>query len=157
MKIITLEEFFKYKQMFQGLPEDQSLACEIYNNANYENKEVLDKLMVKALMFEDRVNFCTAVKYTLNVGELSTKKIYAFLEKKKVNKKASTQKVSTRKFRPHEKFLFQTESFLLKFFLFFSFLLLFCCCGKSDTKTEGYPSSAFSSHHLFSQRCGPRH
>jgi hypothetical protein len=37
-------------------------------------------------MFEDRVNFCTAVKYTLNVGELSTKKIYAFLEKKKVNK-----------------------------------------------------------------------
>jgi len=86
MKIITLEEFFKYKQMFQGLPEDQSLACEIYNNANYENKEVLDKLMAKALMFEDRVNFCTAVKYTLNVGELSTKKIYAFLEKKKVNK-----------------------------------------------------------------------
>ena len=35
-KVITLEEFFKLKEMFQGLPDDQELAWEIYKN-NYKD------------------------------------------------------------------------------------------------------------------------
>jgi hypothetical protein len=84
-KIITLDEFFKYKEMFSGLQEDKELALHMYNNTNYEEKEVVNRLMAKALMFKDRVDFCIAVKFSFKINSLDTNKIYTFIEKSKVD------------------------------------------------------------------------
>lgn len=84
-KIITLDEFFKYKEMFSGLQEDKELALHMYNNTNYEEKEVVNRLMAKALMFKDRVDFCIAVKFSFVINSLDTNKIYTFIEKSKVD------------------------------------------------------------------------
>ncbi|CAI8203041.1 MAG: Uncharacterised protein [Arcobacter lacus] len=84
-KIITLDEFFKYKQMFSGLQEDKELAWHLYSNSNYQDKEVVDRLMLKALLFKDRVDFSIAVKYSFEVNSLDTNKIYTFIKKSKVD------------------------------------------------------------------------
>ena len=60
-KVITLEEFFKLKEMFQGLPDDQELAWEIYKN-NYKD-DTADLLMHKALVFKHRKKFADAVQF----------------------------------------------------------------------------------------------
>ena len=85
-KIITLDEFFTYKRMFEGLPEDKALACELYNNADYADRDILDRLMAKALVFESRVKFCSSVGYTGTVDTIETVKIYIFVEREKVDK-----------------------------------------------------------------------
>jgi len=85
-RIITLDEFFRYKEMFSGLPEDQALANELYQKANYADKELLDQLMAKALVFDKRYNFCVAVKHAFKLGSFKTSRLYAFIEAKKVNK-----------------------------------------------------------------------
>lgn len=84
-RIITLDEFFKYKEMFSGLPEDQALACELYNNANYADKKLLDQLMAKALVFDKRYNFCIAVKHKFKLGSFKTSRIYAYIDKNKLD------------------------------------------------------------------------
>jgi hypothetical protein len=60
-KVITFEEFFRLKQMFQGLPDDQEMAWEIYKN-NYKN-DTTDLLMHKALVFKHRKKFADAVQF----------------------------------------------------------------------------------------------
>jgi len=85
-KIISLDEFFRYKEMFEGLPEDKALACELYNNAGYADKAIVDRLMAKALMFDDRVKFCIGIKYEFTIGSFKTTRIYTFIKKEKVNK-----------------------------------------------------------------------
>jgi len=45
--IITEKEFFKLVEMFNGLPDDQAMACQIYNNSNYKKKNYLIYLCVK--------------------------------------------------------------------------------------------------------------
>jgi hypothetical protein len=85
-RIITIDEFFTYKEMFSGLLEDRALACEIYNNANYQDKEIIDKLMAKALLFKDRVDFCIAVEYSFEIGSFNTNRVYAYIEKSKADK-----------------------------------------------------------------------
>jgi len=84
-KIITLDEFFRYKQMFEGLPEDKALASQLYNNADYADKEIVDRLMAKALMFDDRVKFCIAVKHQFTIGCFKTTRIYAFIQKETID------------------------------------------------------------------------
>ena len=77
-KIITAEEFFRLKEMFMGVDEDQAIAVEIYKNSGFANKEVVDLLMAKALVFEPRKKFCDAIKFTFNLP--SNKEIYAYME-----------------------------------------------------------------------------
>ena len=60
-KVITLDEFFKLKEMFQGLPDDQEMAWEIYKN-NYKD-DAIDLLMHKALVFKHRKKFADAVQF----------------------------------------------------------------------------------------------
>ena len=84
-KIITLDEFFKYKEMFSGLKEDKELAWHMYDNTDYQEKEVVNRLMAKALMFKDRVDFCIAIKYSFQINALDTNKIDAFIKKSKVD------------------------------------------------------------------------
>jgi hypothetical protein len=85
-RIITIDEFFRFKEMFQGLPDDQAIACELYNNADFADKELVDKLMAKALVFKDRVDFCIAVKYTFKIGSFNSNRIYTFIKASKVDK-----------------------------------------------------------------------
>ena len=85
-RIITIDEFFRFKEMLSGSREDQELAFEIYNNADFADKELVDKLMAKALLFKDRVDFCIAVKYTFKIGSFNSNRIYTFIKASKVDK-----------------------------------------------------------------------
>ena len=77
-KIITAEEFFRLKEMFMGIEEDQAIAVEVYKNSGFADKEIVDLLMAKALVFEPRRKFCDAIKFTFNLP--SNKEIYAYME-----------------------------------------------------------------------------
>ena len=77
-KIITAEEFFRLKEMIMGVDEDQAIAVEIYKNSGFADKEIVDLLMAKALVFEPRKKFCDAIKFTFNLP--SNKEIYAYME-----------------------------------------------------------------------------
>ena len=81
-KVITVEEFFRLKQMFSGSTEDKNIAWEIYENA-YEDRVILNQLMGKALMFKDRTNFIDAVKFEFIAD---SKRIYTFIETNAMNK-----------------------------------------------------------------------
>tara|TARA_R100001463_G_scaffold130888_4_gene190583 strand:+ start:14 stop:316 length:303 start_codon:yes stop_codon:yes gene_type:complete len=85
-KKITVEEFFRIKQMLQGLPDDRALGCVMYNNSNYADKDILDKLMCKALMFDARVKFCIAINYGIKLGSLKLSRIYQSLERRDADK-----------------------------------------------------------------------
>jgi hypothetical protein len=75
-KVITVEEFFRLKQMFQGLPDDQELAWEIYKN-NYKD-DAVDLLMHKALVFKHRKKFADAVQF-IDQPKVSKQYLYRFL------------------------------------------------------------------------------
>tara|TARA_R110002051_G_scaffold321795_2_gene410418 strand:+ start:222 stop:515 length:294 start_codon:yes stop_codon:yes gene_type:complete len=75
-KIITIEEFFRLKQMFSGSIEDKELALEIYENA-YEDSIILHQLMGKALMFKDRTEFIDAIKIEFIAD---SQRIYTFIK-----------------------------------------------------------------------------
>tara|TARA_R110001592_G_scaffold45643_4_gene145863 strand:- start:1530 stop:1823 length:294 start_codon:yes stop_codon:yes gene_type:complete len=75
-KIITVEEFFRLKEMFSGSSEDKKLAWTVYDSA-YEDKIILNQLMGKALLFKHRSDFIDAVSMEFIAD---SKKIYAFIE-----------------------------------------------------------------------------
>jgi len=72
--------------MLQGLPDDRALGCVMYNNSNYADKDILDKLMCKALMFDARVKFCIAINYGIKLGSLKLSRIYQSLERRDADK-----------------------------------------------------------------------
>tara|TARA_B110000908_G_C10216653_1_gene433141 strand:+ start:406 stop:705 length:300 start_codon:yes stop_codon:yes gene_type:complete len=76
-RIITIEEFFRLKEMFDGLPEDQGIACEIYRS-QYQDREIIDQLMAKALIFENRKKFIDAVVFKFKVGTAIS--LYNFID-----------------------------------------------------------------------------
>jgi hypothetical protein len=81
-KIITIDEFFKLKEMLRGSPEDQEIAFQIYDS-QYKDRDILDTLMVKGLVFKDRQKFADAVKYVFPLG--TGQNIYAYIEERKIN------------------------------------------------------------------------
>ena len=85
-KIITIDEFFSLKEMFSGSKEDAAVALEIYKN-QYTDQDILDKLMCKALLFKDRVNYSIAVKYTFRIGfyDMKTGNIFAYIDSNKLD------------------------------------------------------------------------
>ena len=74
-KIITVEEFFRLKQMFNSVKEDQEIAWEIYDK-QYEDKVILNQLMAKALVFKKRNEFIDTVKFEFIAD---SKKLYSFI------------------------------------------------------------------------------
>tara|TARA_R110001592_G_scaffold85153_5_gene251498 strand:- start:1160 stop:1492 length:333 start_codon:yes stop_codon:yes gene_type:complete len=87
-RTITLDEFFRFKEMFQGSTEDIEVALSIWNS-QYEDKTLIDTLMCKALLFNDRVNFAAAVKHKFSIrgrgSAMGTQYLYAFIEARKLN------------------------------------------------------------------------
>lgn len=82
-KIITIDEFFSFVEMFKGSEEDQALAAEIYKNAEYKDKDILDRLICKALVFGDRDSFIKGVSMPITISTLYTKNIVALIEPRK--------------------------------------------------------------------------
>ena len=76
-KVITVEEFFRLKDMFQGLPDDQELAWEIYKN-NYKD-DAVDLLMHKALVFKHRKKFADAVQF-IDQPEVGKQALYIYID-----------------------------------------------------------------------------
>ena len=72
--------------MMLASKDDFEIALSVYNNSNYEDKNLLNRLMAKALVFENRRKFTKAVSYTFTVDDMNSKKIYAFLAPNQVNK-----------------------------------------------------------------------
>jgi len=77
LKVITIDEFFKLKEMFQGLKEDQELAWEIYKG-NYQD-DTTDLLMHKALMFKNRKKFADAVLFK-EIPLIGKQQLYIYIE-----------------------------------------------------------------------------
>jgi len=76
-KVITVEEFFRLKEMFQGLPDDQELAWEIYKN-NYKD-DAVDLLMHKALVFKHRKKFADAVQF-IDQPKVNKQALYIYID-----------------------------------------------------------------------------
>ena len=94
--IITLDEFFRLKQMIGASNEDLDVALAIWNN-KFKDKEIIDKLMCKALMFDKRVRFSIAVEYVFSfnrikgpkfdyMNDMKATNIYTYLDGRKANK-----------------------------------------------------------------------
>ena len=81
-RMITIEEFFRLKQMFDGLPEDQSIAYEIYRS-QFQDIEIIDQLMAKALMFKSRKKFIDAVVFKFKVGTAIS--LYNFIDVEEID------------------------------------------------------------------------
>jgi hypothetical protein len=64
MAKITVEEFFSLREMFMGLEEDFQLALENYKNLDFDDKDILDLLFTKSLLFDKRARFLTAIGKT---------------------------------------------------------------------------------------------
>ena len=89
--IITLDEFFRLKQMISASDEDLEVALAIWNN-KFKDKKIIDKLMCKALMFDKRVKFSIAGEYVFSftkdkyMNDMKTTNIYTYLDGRKANK-----------------------------------------------------------------------
>ena len=68
--------------MFDGLPEDQSIACEIYRS-QFQDIEIIDQLMAKALMFKSRKKFIDAVVFKFKVGTAIS--LYNFIDVEEID------------------------------------------------------------------------
>jgi len=75
MALITVKEFFSLREMFMGLDEDFQLALENYKNLNFDDKEILDLLFTKSLLFDKRTRFIKAIGKTYTSEELVGKNI----------------------------------------------------------------------------------
>jgi hypothetical protein len=61
MARITVKEFFSLREMFMGLDEDFQLALENYKNLDFDDKDILDLLFTKSLLFDKRTRFLNAI------------------------------------------------------------------------------------------------
>lgn len=75
MARITVKEFFSLREMFMGLDEDFQLALENYKNLDFDDKQILDLLFTKSLLFDKRVRFVKAIGKSYKSEELVGKSI----------------------------------------------------------------------------------
>jgi len=75
MARITVKEFFSLREMFMGQDEDFELALENYKNLDFDDKEILDLLFTKSLLFEKRARFLKAIGKNYKPEELVGKNV----------------------------------------------------------------------------------
>ena len=75
MARITVKEFFSLREMFTGQEEDFELALENYKNLNFDDKEILDLLFTKSMLFEKRIRFMKAISKSYKPEELVGKNV----------------------------------------------------------------------------------
>ena len=80
MARITVKEFFSLREMFMGLDEDFELALENYKNLNFDDKDVLDLLFTKSMLFKKRTRFLEAIDKLYTSKELEGKNINSLIK-----------------------------------------------------------------------------
>ena len=75
MARITVKEFFSLREMFMGQDEDFELALENYKNLDFDDKDVLNLLFTKSMLFDKRVRFLKVIGKTYRSEELVGKNI----------------------------------------------------------------------------------
>lgn len=80
MARITVKEFFLLREMFMGLDEDFELALENYKNLNFDDKDILDLLFTKSLLFDKRVRFVKAIDKSYISEQLISKNINSVIK-----------------------------------------------------------------------------
>jgi hypothetical protein len=75
MTLITVKEFFSLREMFMGQDEDFELALENYKNLDFDDKEILDLLFTKSMLFDKRTRFLKAISKIYTSEELVGKNI----------------------------------------------------------------------------------
>jgi hypothetical protein len=80
MARITVKEFFSLREMFMGLDEDFELALENYKNLNFDDKDILDLLFTKSMLFDKRTRFIKAIGKTYTSEQLIGKNINAVVK-----------------------------------------------------------------------------
>lgn len=80
MARITVKEFFSLREMFMGLDEDFQLALENYKNLNFDDKDILDVLFTKSMLFDKRVRFVKAIGKSYKSEELVGKSINSMIK-----------------------------------------------------------------------------
>lgn len=80
MARITVKEFFSLREMFMGLDEDFQLALENYKNLNFDDKDILDVLFTKSMLFEKRTRFLSAIGKSYKSEELVGKSINSMIK-----------------------------------------------------------------------------
>lgn len=80
MARITVKEFFSLREMFMGLDEDFELALENYKNLNFDDKDILDLLFTKSMLFKKRIRFLEAIDKVYASKELEGKNINSLIK-----------------------------------------------------------------------------
>ena len=80
MARITVKEFFSLREMLMGLDEDFELALENYKNLDFDDKDILDLLFTKSLLFEKRTRFLIAIVKRYKPEELIGKNINSLVK-----------------------------------------------------------------------------
>lgn len=80
MARITVKEFFLLREMFMGLDEDFELALENYKNLAFDDKDILDLLFTKSLLFDKRVRFVKAIDKSYISEQLISKNINSVIK-----------------------------------------------------------------------------
>jgi hypothetical protein len=75
MARITVEEFFSLREMFMGLDEDIQLALENYKNLDFDDKDLLNLLFTKSMLFSKRMFFANSIGRSYTSRELIGKNI----------------------------------------------------------------------------------
>lgn len=75
MAKVTIKEFFSLREMLMGLDEDFELALENYKNLNFDDKEILDLLFTKSMLFDKRKRFVKAFGKIYTAKTLLSKNI----------------------------------------------------------------------------------
>ena len=61
------------------------MCAQVSNNSNYQEKELLDLLMCKALVFDNRKYFIDAVKMDIRIETIYSNNIVAYMAFDKAN------------------------------------------------------------------------
>lgn len=80
MARITVKEFFSLREMFMGLDEDFQLALENYKNLDFDDKDILNVLFTKSMLFEKRTRFLSAIGKSYKSEELVGKNINSMIK-----------------------------------------------------------------------------
>jgi len=75
MARITIKEFFSLREMLVGLNEDFELALENYKNLDFDDRDILNLLFTKSMLFEKRTRFVKAIGKSYKSEELISKNI----------------------------------------------------------------------------------
>ena len=68
MNDITLDQFFGLRDLLNGSDEDYAVAISNLNNLEFNDKKIIDHLLVKSLSLDERKRFLTGSSLGITQG-----------------------------------------------------------------------------------------